>query len=349
MDKALKILLLEDSQEDIFLIEKELKTGRIAFESFAVDSKDEFEKALYEVNPDIILADHSLPQFNSIEALKIYHQFHAETKIIIPFILITGSVSEEFAAQCIKSGVDDYILKDRLKRLPAAIRSALEKTQIERERQKFFTEIISNEAMMREAEQLAHFGSWQVDLVNRKSKWSDEIYRILGYEPKHSKITFEIFLNHIHPEDKPSIKEVIDEAILHQDSFPCEFRIIDQKGEIKHILSNIRVKRNNEHQPIQLSGFNLDITRQKRQTEALSLQNKKLMEIAWIQSHEVRAPLARMMGLINILESHQTDERHVKDFLKPLLESAYELDTIIRKIVRKTEEVGIIEKNGNEH
>src|SRR5258706_3945950 len=162
MNKALKILMLEDSQEDVYLIERELERGGILFDAHVVDTKDEFEHSLYHLSPHVILADHSLPNFNSIEALKIYQQYQSETKLIVPFILITGSVSEEFAAQCIKAGADDYILNDRVKRLPASILSALEKTRIENERLSFLNEIISNEAMMREAEQLAHFGSWQV-------------------------------------------------------------------------------------------------------------------------------------------------------------------------------------------
>src|SRR5258706_6655045 len=110
MDKVLKILMLEDSPEDIFLIERELRLGGVVFTYVVVNTKEDFEHSLYEMTPDVILADHSLPEFNSIEALKIYQQYQSETKLIIPFILITGSVSEEFAAKCIKSGVDDYIL-----------------------------------------------------------------------------------------------------------------------------------------------------------------------------------------------------------------------------------------------
>jgi CheY-like chemotaxis protein len=339
MNEALKILMLEDSEDDVYLIERELGQGGILFDSHVVNTKDEFEHSLYHINPDVILADHSLPNFNSIEALKIYNQYQSETKIMIPFILITGSVSEEFAAQCIKAGAADYILKDRLKRLPASIQSTLDKTRIERERLRFLNEIISNEAMMREAEQLAHFGSWQVDLVTGNHKWSDETYRILGYEPGGVQVTYEIFLDHIHPEDRQLVKNLVDETVLHHDSNPCEFRIIDKSGKVKHILSSILVKRDHEKHAIQLSGFNLDITHQKSQTAALELQNKQLIEIAWIQSHEVRGPLARLMGLINLVEAQQSNEVNLRELLKPILGCAYELDQIIRKIVRKTEAI----------
>ncbi len=336
MDSILKIVIVEDSREDVFLIERELKAGGIAFTSCIVDNKSQFENALHEIKPDVILSDHTLPQFNSIEALKIHQQFQSETNIIIPFILITGSVSEEFAARCIKSGADDYILKDRLTRLPAAVRNAFKKSRMERERLRFIDAIISNEAMMREAEQLAHFGSWQFDLVTGKHTWSDETYRVLGYEPGGLQATYETFLNHIHPDERQFIEARID-SMIDSDSLPCEFRIIDNTGKVKHILSNILVKRNQEQHPVQLLGFILDITEQKKQNEVLALQNMQLMEIAWIQSHEVRGPLARLMGLIHIMECYQDNENHLKEFLKPILESAHELDAVIRKIVRKTE------------
>jgi CheY-like chemotaxis protein len=339
MDKPLKILILEDSHDDVELIARELKRGGIVFTSSVVDEKHDFVRALHEMNPDVILSDHSLPQFNSIEALKIYQQYQRETNNMVPFILITGSVSEEFAVQCIKAGADDYILKDRLKRLPASILSALQKTRIERERLKFFDEIISNEAMMREAEQLAHFGSWQIDLVTGKHKWSDEGYRMLGYEPGGLHLTYETFLDHVHPEDREFLKNAIDETVLRLDSYACEFRIMDRAGNIKHLLTNILVKRNPERQALRLSGFNLDITEQKRQTQALAHQNKQLIEIAWMQSHEVRGPLARLMGLIDLLEGGQCDEKVLQELLKHLLASAHELDAVIKKIVRKTESI----------
>ncbi len=343
MDKPLKILILEDSVDDVELIARELKRGGIAFVFSVVNKKHEFTRALREMDPDVILSDHSLPQFNSIEALKIYQQYQRETNTMAPFILITGTVSEEFAVQCIKAGADDYILKDRLKRLPSSIQSALEKARIERERMNFFNEIISNEAMMREAEQLAHFGSWQVDLVSGKHKWSDEGYRIFGYEPGGLQLTYETLLDHVHPEDRESLKATIDETVLHLNSYACEFRIIDRQGHIKQLLTHILVRRNPDQQAIRLSGFNMDVTGQKRQAQALALQNKRLIEIAWMQSHEVRGPLARLMGLINLIAGCQADLKLLNDLLKQVMVNAHELDAIIRKIVRNTESIEGIE------
>jgi hypothetical protein len=132
MQKPLKILVLEDVQDDVGLIERELRKGGLSFETTRVDSKQAFIDALRQYHADIILSDHSLPQFNSFEALKLCRR----SGISIPFILVTGSVSEEFAVTCLKEGADDYVLKSNLIRLPNAIVNSIKQRELEKERKK---------------------------------------------------------------------------------------------------------------------------------------------------------------------------------------------------------------------
>lgn len=127
MEIALKILMLEDLEEDIGLVEYTLRKGGIDFSSRYADTREEFVRALSEFQPDVILSDHALPQFNSVEALKICRK----NKHDVPFILVTGTVSEEFAVSCLKQGADDYVLKSNLARLPSAITNALKQRNIE--------------------------------------------------------------------------------------------------------------------------------------------------------------------------------------------------------------------------
>jgi PAS domain S-box-containing protein len=263
MNTPLKILLLEDSRDDADLIERELQRAGISFESLIVNKKDEFEHALITFRPNVILSDHSLPQFNSIEALKVYKHHQAISDLHAPFILITGAVSEEFAVQCIKAGVDDYILKDRLKRLPASILNALEKTTIELERQRYLSKVISNEAMMKEAEYLAGFGSWSNDLTTGRIKWSDEMFRIFGYEPGEIDPTYETLLNHVHAEDANSVGKLLATTFKSFVPYEGEFRINDKQGKLKHLFAKITVKRNPDNMPVALNGFSMDITKRK--------------------------------------------------------------------------------------
>jgi CheY-like chemotaxis protein len=132
MQRHLKVLMLEDTDEDIHLILRELSKSGIQYDYKVVDAKPDFEAALNEFNPDVILSDHSMPMFNSLEALVSIKEFQKKTGKRIPFILVTGTVSGEFAEQCIRAGADDYILKDHLKRLPEVIRKAMEKELIKK-------------------------------------------------------------------------------------------------------------------------------------------------------------------------------------------------------------------------
>jgi PAS domain S-box-containing protein len=121
MKPPLKILLLEDDRSDAEIIQRLLLREKMHCEFRLAMNKNDFLQALEEFSPEVILSDNSMPQFNSAEALQITRQrFHH-----VPFILVTGTVSEEYATNMIKHGADDYILKDRMTRLPAAIEAAL--------------------------------------------------------------------------------------------------------------------------------------------------------------------------------------------------------------------------------
>ena len=132
MKQKLKILHLEDLPTDSEMVSRELKKADVLFEKMLVDSKEDFTTALKEFKPDIILSDHSLPVFDSHEALKIVK----EMGIHVPFILVTATVSEEYAVNIIKNGASDYILKDRLQRLPNAVLNAIAQFDREEEKQK---------------------------------------------------------------------------------------------------------------------------------------------------------------------------------------------------------------------
>lgn len=129
MDRMLKILHLEDLPADAEMVARVLRKAKLSFDIRVVIDRSDFLKALREFRPDIILSDHSLPAFNSLEALKITR----EEGILSPFILVTATVSEEYAVSVIKEGASDYILKDRLERLPNAMQNALDKRRTEEE------------------------------------------------------------------------------------------------------------------------------------------------------------------------------------------------------------------------
>ncbi len=129
MKKSLKILLLEDNPSDAGLVKRELKQAHIDFEMKVVDNREGFKKGLSEFKPDLILSDHALPSFNSMEALDIVK----EHQLDIPFIIVSGSVSDEFAVKLMRAGVTDYVVKNSLTRLPSAIENIFANKEIKRE------------------------------------------------------------------------------------------------------------------------------------------------------------------------------------------------------------------------
>src|SRR5262245_9276563 len=119
--QPLRILMLEDVETDAELVSAELRRAELRFVARRVETCDAF---LYEIDafrPDLILADYSMPQFTALEALAALD----ERGVRLPFIIVTGTQTEEIAVQCIQSGADDYILKDSLTRLPSAVLRAL--------------------------------------------------------------------------------------------------------------------------------------------------------------------------------------------------------------------------------
>jgi signal transduction histidine kinase len=144
MEKNLKVLVLEDIDEDLELITRSLQNAGLNFTTKRVDTREEFINALHEYKADVILSDHSLPQFNSAEALKLCRK----EGLKIPFILVTGAVSEEFAVNSLKQGADNYVLKSNLARLPSAINGALKQRQDE------VAKLEANEALLLQNEEL---------------------------------------------------------------------------------------------------------------------------------------------------------------------------------------------------
>lgn len=125
MTNQIKILHLEDEESDADLVRIILNRANLSAHIKVVDNKHAYKEALTDFSPDVILSDHSLPSFNSEEALTMF----LETGRSIPFILVTANISEEYAVSIIKAGAHDYILKDSLQQLPGAIVNSLKKIE----------------------------------------------------------------------------------------------------------------------------------------------------------------------------------------------------------------------------
>ncbi len=258
MARSLRIIHIEDVQSDAELVDRTLKRSGIAFEKIVVDTRADYVKALGEFNADIILSDHSLPAFNSLEALNILKQSDTD----IPFILITSTVSEEFAVNVMKEGASDYVLKDRLQRLPSAIINAIEKFQSDNERQIYLNEVVASEALFTKAELLAQFGTWRLNIKTKTINWSAGTYPLLGYTNDEVDPTIDKFLKNIFPGDAPLVRQVFDNP-GELNTTGIDFRVINKDGSIKYIHSQFEPELNEKGNPAYLIGFNQDVTDSK--------------------------------------------------------------------------------------
>ena len=119
--ETIKISIVEDVELDAELTERELKHSKMDYISKRVEEEEDFRREILDFKPDLILADHSLPHFDGVSALKITKELSSDT----PFIFVSGKIGEDFAVEMLKEGATDYVLKSNLPKLPHAVQRAL--------------------------------------------------------------------------------------------------------------------------------------------------------------------------------------------------------------------------------
>ena len=140
----LRVLIFEDHQEDVEISLRALETASYAVTADVVQTLEGFDKQLRSVPYDVILSDYRMPGASGMDAFAVTRELGSQ----IPFILVTGSLGEETAVEFLKQGVSDYVLKDRLARLPAAVERAREEKRLREERAR------AEEALRRSDEEL---------------------------------------------------------------------------------------------------------------------------------------------------------------------------------------------------
>ena len=145
MTEELNILFVEDLPTDVELAKRALTKDGVVFKSRVVETEDDFLRELESDLPDIIICDFKMPRFSGMRALALRLAKYPN----VPFVLLTSSINEEIAVECMKAGADDYILKDNLQRLIPAIRSAIAKKTVIQEKQEALKELKESEEFKR--------------------------------------------------------------------------------------------------------------------------------------------------------------------------------------------------------
>ena len=139
-DGVLSILIVEDNEFDADLIHRELKKSQINFISKVIKTAEEYENAIHAAKPEIVLSDYSLPGFDGVTAFQIKQRLCPS----IPFIIVSGVIGEENAVELIKSGVTDFVSKDKLFTLSQKITRALMETQ-ERDKKNYIAKQLESQ------------------------------------------------------------------------------------------------------------------------------------------------------------------------------------------------------------
>jgi two-component system cell cycle sensor histidine kinase/response regulator CckA len=280
----LHVLMLEHELQDAELMLLELKASGFDVECKLVQNKQDFMTALAAREFDAILADYRLPGWTGLEALK---ELRASGKDI-PFLLVTGTIGEEAAVECLKQGVNDYILKDHLKRLPAALKRSLEEKVLRDENARAHRALAQSEARAREQfaelEQIyrtAPIGLAVYGPEMRYLRVNEQMAHINGYpaDQHPGKMTRDV-----HPEVAAAVEVYLRRVFSRGESIlnaEIQETRQAQSGMERTWLASFHPLRSNSGVISAISVVVLEITERKRAGKALALseaRNRQLIE-----------------------------------------------------------------------
>jgi PAS domain S-box-containing protein len=346
------ILFVEDTIHDMELAIRELKRENLDFVSKRVETEKDLILELTYFKPELIISDYSMPNFDGMMALNIVNRTNPE----IPVIIFTGSINEETAVKCMKAGAVDYVLKEKIKRLPFAVKEALEKKKIIKEKHETELALKESDTKFKEfAEQLTDviFISDYNGIITYISPSSEKVF---GFHPNEmiDKV-FTIFISDIQKEIAlKSFNSLISTGIPTQNLILIMKRK-DGSEFYSELNSSLIIK---DQQINGTIGVIRDITERKQwETELLDSKEKaelsNKLKDAFIanMSHEIRTPLNGILGMTSLIEeaflkySTPVEERFfqtIQQSSKRLLRS---IDMIINLSRIQIGEFPILQKN----
>ncbi len=328
--RALFALILEDQQEDFHLVARELRNAGFSARCQRVETEREYLAKLEE-RPDIILADYALPGFSALRALELLEQ----SALDIPFIVLTGFVSEDVVVECIKRGAADYLLKDRLVRLGPAVKRALEESDLRQQKRSMEAALRKSNERFQHLVETTRVIPWEFDLeASRVTYVGPQVVSLLGYqlEDWYGK---DFWNSAVHAEDRQLLSRLPQVPDLSPKDHEFTFRMLAKDGTITHL--NCVVTLTVEGAAKMLRGFMMDITELRRmqgllaQQAAIQEENRRIVEelktkeIETLRAHagreaaEVRAAMAEQLVQAN--EGLQEANRKLKDTQAQLIQT----------------------------
>lgn len=326
-----RILILEDVADDAELVELELQKAGFAFTALRVDSEPSFLQALQDYDPDLILADYLLPQFDGLTALRLTRERFS----FLPFILVTGSMNEETAVECMKAGADDYVIKEHLARLGPAVKGALKKTQERLARANAEEALSQAEKRYRNLFEQAVEGIYQISPDGRFLSANPALVRILGFESPQeliesiSDVGQELYVDpHCHEKLLQMIREKGE--VLQFDS-----AVYRQDGSIIDISENARAVYNESGELAWYQGTVEDKTEHKR-FEAQLRQAQKMEAIGTLAggiAHDFNNILTGILGFSELALFKLPKESRAQAHIKEVITAGNRAKNLVQQIL----------------
>ncbi|QWX83963.1 PAS domain S-box protein [Cellulophaga sp. HaHaR_3_176] len=327
------ILIIEDNPGDLMIFEEYLKEHIFDPKLLNASNYSEAESIITTKSSDldIVFLDLSLPDKKGEDLINNIVKLCQN----IPIVVLTGYTDIHFSVKSLHLGISDYLLKDEIVSL-----TLYKSLRYNIERFKYIAQLEESEKRYMDLFHYSPQPMWIYDIETLKFlEVNISALDLYGYSyDEFLKMTLES----ITPESEfDTMLETVNNT---KDDVSRKFiGVFNHKKKNGEIIT-VEARSNQIH----YSGKKvrivlvIDITEQLNYVKAIINQNKSLKEIAWIQSHVVRAPLARMMGLIDVIKSNKEESINNKDFIiDKLLSSAEELDVIIKDISKKASNIEV--------
>ncbi|MFA6288199.1 MAG: response regulator [Opitutaceae bacterium] len=304
MSRPLKVLVVEDVPEDAELLLRQLRKAGFSPEATVVDTEKSFLEALTKPL-DIILSDFELPDFSGLRALELSNQSGRK----IPFIIVSGSIGEDVAVAAMRQGADDYLLKDRMARLGAAVTHALEQHRLRGESELATQALRDSEERFREVVETINEVFWVTEGWDGRLLYVSPGYeRIWGGSRVGLYSGTETWMGCVHAEDKERMSQAMS-LRAQTGEFDETYRIIRPDGAVRWIRDRAFPVKDGEGGVKRVVGVAEDVTEHRHLEEQL-LRTQRMEAIGTLAggvAHDLNNILAPTLMAADLLRQKVTD------------------------------------------
>src|SRR5579883_1407827 len=340
VNSHLHVLVVEDSEDDMLLLLRELRRGGYTLDSLQVQTHAEMRLALDQQTWDIVIADYTLPEFSAPAALKLLQ----EQQLDLPFIIVSGTIDEETAVSAMKAGAHDFITKSNLARLLPAVERELREAEERQKRHEAERALRESEERFRQlAENVIESVFWIADPIAAKFIYVSPAYEYIWERPgERLYTTLEEWLESIHSEDRQRIQTNFFKQAL-AGYYNEEYRIIRPDGSVRWIHDRGFPIQDASGTPYRVVGIATDITDKKR-LETQFYRAQRLESLGTLASgiaHDLNNVLTPILTISQLLRLDQSklDERSL-EMLQMLEDSARRGANMIKQILTFTRGTG---------